>query len=205
MMPARGIVLVSQRMITDAKTGERRDALDQRWALFLAQCGLVQAAMPNAPALVEDAFATFNPSAVLLTGGNDVVSLGGDAPERDETERRLIAVAMAENIPLVGICRGMQMIQAHFGVPLVSVAGHVGARQTISYEGKPRIVNSYHNFGAFESVPELEVCGRADDGVIKAVRVPGRPIFGLMWHPERETPFLQDDIELMTQALKGQL
>ena len=59
----------------------------------------------------------------------------------------------------LGVCRGMQVIQHRFGIPLCRVEGHVAPRQTIRIDGESREVNSYHHFGAFESRPPLERLG----------------------------------------------
>ncbi len=199
------VVFVSQRVVVDAVTGERRDALDQRWPPFLGACGFLAVPVPNVPTRVATYLDEMRPSAVMLTGGNDLAVLGGDAPERDATEQELIAQCLARKTPLAGVCRGMQMIQSRFGVRLEPVSGHVAVRQTILFEGAPREVNSYHRFGTRQSVPGLAVCGKAADGIVKAVRASDNAMFGIMWHPEREAPFRAEDIELISAALRGEL
>ena len=84
-------------------------------------------AVPNDPETAVAICRQAGAQGVLFTGGNDLVSLGGDAPERDATETRLLAFADAANLPAIGVCRGMQLVQAHFGVPLRPVDGHVAA------------------------------------------------------------------------------
>ena len=49
---------------------------------------------------------------MVLTGGNDLAALGGDAPERDATENALLDAAESRRLPVIGVCRGMQVIQA---------------------------------------------------------------------------------------------
>jgi putative glutamine amidotransferase len=129
---------------------------------------------------------------VILTGGGNLVGYGGDAPERDETELVLLRTAMERKLPLMGVCRGMQAIQHFVGVKLVAVSGHVTSSQTIAIDGRRETVNSYHDFGAHSSVPDLEVWATADDGVIKAVRHRGHRVEGIMWHPERFAPSFRD-------------
>ena len=54
-------------------------------------------------------------------------------------------------------------------------------------------VNSFHN--ALEKEPsEFEVSARAEDGVIEAIRHKTLPWLGLMWHPEREKEFREEDL-----------
>jgi putative glutamine amidotransferase len=90
----------------------------------------------------------------------------------------------------------MQMLQERVGVPLLRVEGHVTSKQCVQVDGKPREVNSYHHYGAFESYSPLEVWAKADDGVVKAVRHSMDRTVGIMWHPERMHPFSLADIEL---------
>jgi putative glutamine amidotransferase len=138
-------------------------------------------------------------SGILLTGGNDLTAYGGDAPERDATESVLIDIADKRALPILGVCRGMQMIQHRFGIRLERVAGHVARLQTISVEGKPAEVNSYHNFGTTETRPPLQAWAFAEDGVIKAIRHPRARMTGIMWHPERLSPFAPRDIAFFQQ------
>ncbi len=191
------IVLITQRVVTDMKTGERRDALDQQWAAFLSQAGYVGIAMPNNPQLVDVFIRNLKPTGILLTGGNDLVAYGGDAPERDAVETNLLEHAIQHHVPLLGVCRGMQIIQHHFGVPLKHVDGHVQKKQTVDFCGKAIAVNSYHNFGTADSNDRISVDGRSSDGIVKAITVEGYPIRGIMWHPERLAPFREQDIDMM--------
>jgi len=187
---------VTQR-VEVAATGERRDCLDQRWADWLAACGLLPILLPNRPETAVEICRQAGVAGLLFTGGNDLVAVGGDAPERDATESRLFGLAGAQGLPLIGVCRGMQVIQWHCGVPLAPVAGHVAAVASVRLaDGTARRVNSYHRFGTVESRDELEVWARATDGTVKAIRHRSLPILGLMWHPERLDPFPQVDIAL---------
>jgi putative glutamine amidotransferase len=139
-----------------------------------------------------------NVSGIVLTGGNDLTAYGGDAPERDETEAALLDLAEKRDLPVLGVCRGMQVIQHRFGTRLQKVQGHVAARQRISIGGKSVEVNSYHHFGAMDVHAPLTTWAIADDGVIKGVRHADRRMLGLMWHPERREPFAEDDITLFS-------
>ena len=191
---------VTQRVSIIPEYGERRDCLDQAWTKFLAACGLLPLLLPN---VTEAAFALCESNAIsglLFTGGNDLASLGGDAPERDAVENALFDWAVERGLPLLGVCRGMQVIQGHFDIQLRPVTGHVAHRQLIQINGEPQEVNSYHRFGAFHSAPPLDVWAVSDDGVVKAIRDSEKPITGIMWHPERSTPFSPADIALFRRV-----
>jgi gamma-glutamyl-gamma-aminobutyrate hydrolase PuuD len=197
------MVAITQRVAVVPEHGERRDCLDQAWPRFLAACGLLPLAVPNvtevALAMVRDA----DVAGLVLTGGNDLAALGGDAPERDAAENALLDAAESRGLPVLGVCRGMQLIQQRCAVPLLRVEGHVTRRQTIRIDGEPAEVNSYHRFAASESRPPLDVWAVAADGVVKAVRHSARPITGIMWHPERNTPFAAADVSLFRRVFEA--
>lgn len=192
-------VAVSQRVEIVQKYAERRDALDQRWSTFLGACGLLCLPVPNQPAGVDAFLAAFAVDGILLTGGNDLVRYGGDAPERDATDRRLIELGLQNGLPIMGVCRGMQSIQDYFNVPLERVDGHVASEQQVSVRGRVESVNSYHCFGARRSVPELEVWAVSADGVVKGIRHRDHAVQGLMWHPERFSAPATRDVALFRE------
>jgi len=193
-------VAVTQRVSVVPAYGERRDCLDQAWTKFLAACGLLPLLLPN---VVETALALCERADIaglVLTGGNDLAALGGDAPERDAVENVLLDLAERRGLPVLGVCRGMQVIQQRFAIPLRRVEGHVTPRQAIRIDGEPKEVNSYHRFGAFDSRPPLDIWAVAADGVVKAIRHSAQPITGIMWHPERSAPFSSADVLLFRQV-----
>jgi N5-(cytidine 5'-diphosphoramidyl)-L-glutamine hydrolase len=193
-------VAVTQRVSVAPAHGERFDCLDQEWTKFLAICGLLPVLLPNA---VEAALAlceAMGINGLVLTGGNDLAALGGDAPERDAVENAVLDFANRRDLPVLGVCRGMQVIQQRFAIPLCRVEGHVSHRQVIQIEGEPKEVNSFHRFAAFDSRPPLDVWAVADDGVVKAIRHAAQPITGIMWHPERFTPYSPADVALFRRV-----
>src|SRR5277367_5493920 len=107
-------VAITQRVSRVPVYGERRDCLDQAWTKFLAACGLLPVLLPNftdvALALCEDV----RIAGLVLTGGNDLAELGGDAPERDAVENALLDLAERRSLPVIGVCRGMQLIQRRY-------------------------------------------------------------------------------------------
>ena len=194
------LVAVTQRVAVCQQTQERRDALDQNWTRLLQNSGVTPLLIPNTLQNPVDFFETSGARGLLLTGGNDLVSLGGNAPERDNLEMQLIAHARDNNLPILGVCRGMQLIQKVFGVKLEAVTGHVTSNQIIRVNGMERAVNSYHDFGSKETVPDLVVWARALDTTVKAIEHRSENIMGLMWHPERLHPFHSEDLDYIRRA-----
>jgi putative glutamine amidotransferase len=194
-------VAVSQRVTVDAR-GARYDAVDQRWCRFLQQCGLAAVPVPNdVPAAVR-AVEDLPVSGIVLTGGPSLCAYGGDAPERDATELALIELALRRRLPLVGVCRGMQVLQHRFGVGLRRVPGQVADRQVLVVDGRQRVVNSYHDWAATDSRPPLRTWVTGPGQVVKAVRHETAPLVGIMWHPERMAPFAAEDRDLFRSCLE---
>jgi gamma-glutamyl-gamma-aminobutyrate hydrolase PuuD len=190
------MIAVTQRVVTDSRTKERRDTLDQSWWEFLELCGLPPLIIPNHLSTAKTLIQRNALCGVLLTGGNHMVAYGGDAPERDEVEVYLLSQAKATNLPLLGVCRGMEMIMHDAGIKLEPVEGHVSAQQIIEIDGVRQRVNSYHTLGAMHTNAELCVWAQSEDGVVKAINSKDKPITGIMWHPERMSPFRKEDIQL---------
>lgn len=197
------VVAVSQRVDIYSDRNEQRDALDQRLAGFLLVAGYLPVPVPNSlfgesagGEIFEQWIARIAPQAVVLSGGNDV----GSCRSRDFTENSLLNYAEHNNLPVLGICRGMQMIGVRAGVGLRPVEGHVRTRHAISGE-IVRDANSYHNL-ALAAIPAgFDVLARSADGEIEAIRHQTLPWEGWMWHPEREPAFANDDIVRLRKLL----
>lgn len=155
---------------------------------------------------------------LLVTGGVDIHPLQyGEAPlgtemenvqpGRDALERRALEVADEKGLPILAICRGMQMLNIHRGGALLQdIPGHRDGRAQeekwrafhgVEVDGAARLaevlggtevqVNSRHHQAVDPArVGEgLRVVGRADDGVVEALEGPGeRFVVGVQWHPE---------------------
>jgi choline kinase/gamma-glutamyl-gamma-aminobutyrate hydrolase PuuD len=196
-------LLLSQRVDVLNDLGERRDAVDQRLVAWLADCGYLAVPVPNNPELLEGYWQLVQPVGVVLSGGNDLANYGGNAPERDATERALLGLAMTHGRPLFALCRGAQLLLDAFGNGLEKVAGHVGTRHQLRVNGQAHEVNSFHQWGSRELKAPLQVLARSDDGVIEAFEHLQLPILGVLWHPEREAPFNPLDRALLQRCLAG--
>ena len=155
-------------------------------------------------------------SGLLLTGGGDVdPALYGEEPdgamgisrERDEMEMALFRYAIEENMPTLGICRGMQLINVAMGGRLIQdLPGHTlpefqsavhqvyvspGSRfGAIIGAGAVYRTNSRHHQGLKEAqrAPSLMASAyHPEDGIVEALESPEHPwLLGVQCHPERE-------------------
>ncbi len=134
---------------------------------------------------------------MVLSGGGDLQRYGGDEPGRDATEQAVLGLALERDLPVLGVCRGMQAVVEHFGGQLVEVDGHVGARHALSES--PRTVNSYHRLAAVEVAAPLVAIAHVGP-VVEAVRHLQARIIGVMWHPEREARFDEADVAMFREC-----
>lgn len=192
-------IIYTQRVEIVESYGERRDCADVEIAKLIWECGFLPVPVNNIPDKIQVFLEQIKPDGMILTGGNDLSKYGGNAPERDETEKRMIEYSVKNDVPLYGFCRGMQMIADYFGAKLAKVERHVAVRHQL--EGNApwngRMVNSFHNMAVKAAADDLIIEARSEDGVIEAVRVRDQRIYGTMWHPERERPYEKDDIQFI--------
>ena len=211
------IVGVSQRVDIHDETGERRDSIDQKLFLWLMAAGFMPVQIPNAISQnsenepdainsenkLRDWLELIKPERILLSGGNDI----GQCPERDETESLILEWSRANSIPLLGICRGLQIITTWSGTNLIKTEGHVRTRHTLKFvsndENFPLEVNSYHNWVPEYCPKGFEITAYAEDGSIEAFKHNTLPWEAWMWHPERETPFNNSDINRLKNLFYG--
>lgn len=180
-----------------------------------------------------------NCDGLVLTGGEDVTpELYGDwpdetvhsDPERDGFEYRLIESALANDIPILGICRGLQIVNVYFGGTLILDLEKYHARnhRKISstedrYHGlsftedsnlskfinvRNGEVNSAHHQAADRIGDGLKITARADDGTIEALESthPEGKITLVQWHPERlrkDNPFARGVLELFLSNIEN--
>ncbi len=210
-------VIVKQIALTprlDRQQGydEVREAVDQRWGQLLMALGYQPVILSHS--LSMDFLGDLGIDGVLLTGGNDlaVVSDCDLSAQRDLFEKQLLQYAIARQLPVLGVCRGMQLIAHYFGCDLEPIHEHVGTTHQLDVLPASRFfhelkrqpaVNSYHNYRVSNLSADLTVSARcAEDHSIEALEHPDYPLFGQMWHPERNFPTESAD-ELLIRKVFG--
>lgn len=202
------VVAISQRLIENATYPETRDCLDVRWSQLCSRHGLLPLVLPTYgdPVTYLD---TFRPGGVILTGGNDLSSVSSSplSAVRDAFEHRLLDAALARSLPVLAVCRGMQLVADHFGVRVVKVADHpAGVRHAVTVDRATRFgellgdvgeVNSFHDYAVMQPPAGFAAVARSADGVIEAMEHETLPIFCQMWHPEREAALSAGEAKLL--------
>jgi putative glutamine amidotransferase len=159
--------------------------------------------------------------AIIFAGGSDVdPAWYGEAPhpttnvkpERDKAEMLLLRAAITRDLPLLGICRGLQLMAVAYGgrlhQHLPDVLGHTGHRPvsgakfgehpvrtlagTLCHKilGDEVIVNSFHHQGIADCGGLTAAGWCPDDSLIEAAEDPDhRFVVGVQWHPEDTNDF----------------
>ena len=185
---------------------ERRDSISHDWMERLSEWDMSPLLLPNTGKPVA-LFSELKPDLLILTGGNDLHAY----PERDATEKALLAAALESDTPVLGVCRGLQLINDTMGGELTAVDGHVARGHDIRisdpwrrFYGDGTKVNSYHSFGIPESGlgAGLQATAVDTDGNVEGCILRGKPLAAVMWHPERKNapPADRDMIMSLTSA-----
>ncbi|WBO67406.1 gamma-glutamyl-gamma-aminobutyrate hydrolase family protein [Streptomyces camelliae] len=171
--------------------------------------GLAAMLPPDAPERAAQTVARLD--GLVVAGGPDVdparygaerePRTGPPAPERDAWELALIDAALAAGVPLLGICRGMQLLNVALGGTLVQhLDGHaevvgVFGRHPVKpvpgtrYAGiapEETAVPTYHHQAVDRLGRGLVPSAYASDGTVEAVELPPAEgwVLGVQWHPE---------------------
>jgi len=196
----------------------RTDLLTGRnYADALTQVGLLplfSASLP--PELADEALHGID--GVLFTGGVDPdprrfqqpphPGLGTVDVERDAFELALYSAARNRGLPILGVCRGIQLVtiaeggdmhqdlaarpgthqheQRHrAGDPIHEIRIEPGSKLAEAFGSERAFVNSYHHQAVDRTPDRLRVVARSDDGVVEAIEATGGTfLLAVQWHPE---------------------
>jgi len=155
---------------------------------------------------------------IVISGGHDIESRNyGEDPlpeidyekaddrwlepaDRYEWEKSLIELCDKNNIPILGICYGMQRLNIHYGGSLIqdieleygTTIPHALGDHTVTFvdnflgikKGAQRNVPSRHHQAVARLAVGAKICARTDDGIVEAITM--RNHYGMQWHPESD-------------------
>jgi putative glutamine amidotransferase len=180
----------------------------------------------------DEAWTLDGADGLLISGGTDVNArlYGGepisseDAPDdaRDRMELALLREALSRDLPVLAICRGMQLLNVALGGTLIqhlpqtqahrqrgvmdahSIHVMGGTRLAAAIGDGPLVVNSRHH-QAVDTVGEgLVISARSNDGVVEAIEIPDKRFaLGVQWHPEDRVPAREADTRLFQAFAKA--
>lgn len=179
--------------ITDAETyAEPRDSISHDWIQCLDAWGMQPVLIPNAVSDLARYLETAELNLLILTGGDSI----GDTPLRDRSETILARAASEMRLPLLGVCRGMQLMCEIAGGETEEIEGHVANDHEVRIMeslrriyGRVCTVNSYHNLGIRRDRLGAGYLLAAEDGqgFAEAMVHAELPHAAIMWHPERDS------------------
>lgn len=205
------------------------------YSLAVITAGGLPVLIPNETPLADLRELVSSLQGILLTGGGDIFSdLYGAVDDglsinrsrtRDLVEKALVELAVEMDLPLLGICRGQQMLNAALGgtlytdiatqyttdikhsQPTTQSPGHLvhevtiaeGSRLMAMIGAETLMVNSRHHQAVKQVAPGLVVTARAIDGLIEGIEHPHKRFcVGVQWHPES-----LPDVEVHRSIFKG--
>ena len=168
------------------------DFIDHYWLKAFEKQNINYTLLPNNQILSKTILRKNN--LLILAGGNDIISNKKESKLRNKIENNLIKEAIKLKIPIIGICRGAQLINIYFGGKIRKIQFHMRTRHNIFFKKNGIIrknklnVNSFHNYGIGHKdlSKKLEVIAIDNKKNVEMFTHKEKNILGIMWHPERE-------------------
>tara|TARA_Y100000741_G_scaffold327886_1_gene280765 strand:+ start:2044 stop:2712 length:669 start_codon:yes stop_codon:yes gene_type:complete len=203
-------ILITQRVGKD-KYGEYYDYLESSYIKYFNQYNINPIILPNNTKDIIAFYKNNKCSRIILTGGDDISEslynkkskkINSNYYQRDINEKKLIKYSIKENIPILGICRGFQIINVCLGGNLTKNIHKITKvintnKHKVNFtkdfikviKKKSILVNSFHNQGITEKqlANNLIPLGFSGDGqLVELYKHNKLPILGMQWHPERK-------------------
>jgi putative glutamine amidotransferase len=219
------IAITPWRRLLPTFLGERTDlyTLDVEYGDAVRAAGGVPLilAVPEDPSDVEDFLDGVD--GLLLSGGEDVDPIlygqmhdgrsRNTNPRRDRTEMALARTAVERRLPVLGVCRGLQLLNVAFGGSLLQDVARPesphppnatdpeevlaqrhpitiapGSRLARLYGAERRVVNTMHHQAIDRMADAFVPVAWSDDGLVEAIEPadPAGPVLAVQWHPERQ-------------------
>lgn len=186
-------------------------AAGRRYFDAVARAGGIPLMLPPIPSLADEVWPLLaRVDAVVLHGGGDVDprrygqeptadQLYGIVPEHDEVELAVVAAALQRDVPMLAICRGLQVLNVALGGTLqqdIGTESHWHHFHPVTLDDDSLLAGAIgsnvverghcvHHQALDEVAVGLEVVGRSEDGIVHACELrSARWVVGTQWHPE---------------------
>lgn len=197
---------ISMREVNAIGYEEKRDAIARDWPNYMFNVfpNAKWTFIPNLGIKSVEYFQKWDLNALFLSGGDDI----GVTQDRDNSEIELLKYALKKKIPIVAICRGMQLVHTFYKGQLTNgnntfKTNHKATKHLVSLEGEQHMVNSFHtNKIVEETIHEsFEITSRCiKDNSVEGFK--NDKIITMMWHPERDKNYPKWNEELIKKFLQ---
>lgn len=216
MIPVVGLTARNMDGLPGIKNGMTAALLTHDYLLRVKEAGAIPVMLPPVGELPLDVLDRLD--GLVLTGGEDIdperygqppsPKLGDVDPLRDALELKLAAEAVRRGMPVLAVCRGLQVLNVALGgtliqdLPSEQPSDTAHRQEAPSTEGSHQVqldpesrlaqiagkaelwVNSFHHQAAKSVAPRLRPVAHAADGVIEALEGAEGFMIGVQWHPE---------------------
>lgn len=222
--PVVGLSTYRERASWGVWRDEPADVLPSAYARALQVAGAVPLLLPPVDAPSAAAAVVARLDALVISGGADVdpgrygaaphERTTGWRPDRDTWEVALLDAAAETDLPVLGICRGMQVMAVRAGGALEQHVPDLVAHETHSPGGAvfgdtdvetivgsrvrdlvgERLAVRCHHHQSVRTHPGYTAAAYASDGTLEAMEDPARPFWiGVQWHPENREAGVTED------------
>lgn len=206
-------IFISQSINIVKSYKEKADTLSAEWVnyFFKIRPDILLIPVPNNPDKVEEMFYFLKPQGLILSSGNDIKEF----KERDHTEKKLIDIFLNKKKPILGICRGMQLLNIYFGGKIKknkknffgrnhSNSNHHVDISNFDYEKKKITVNSFHDYGIHinDIAENFKIFASCDEKIVEGFYDFKKKVYAVQWHPERKTDSVDFDKSLINKVFK---
>ena len=196
---------ISCRMTEALHYNELRNSLAVDWITYFNKLEFIPVLIPHGISDIGSYINSLRLDGVILSGGNNVNpklyasdnEINSVYDMRDSNEYEIIRYCINNDLPLIGMCRGMYIINVFFnGRVSHNIKNHVNVKHDIlinrfnDYFGDKKVVNSFleHAIKPDDLASDMKYFAISKDGCVEGMYNIKKSIFGIQWHPER-TPF----------------